>query len=59
MMASETTKRHPWHLVEPSPWPAVGTVAALCMALSREDMAAAKIPVITSPEMPFGRACMM
>ena len=32
-MSSETTKRHPWHLVEPSPWPAVGTVAATTMAL--------------------------
>ena len=32
-MVSETTKRHPWHLVEPSPWPVVGTVAALAMAL--------------------------
>ncbi len=32
-MASDTTKRHPWHLVEPSPWPIVGTLAAMCMAL--------------------------
>jgi cytochrome c oxidase subunit 3 len=32
-MVSESTKRHPWHLVEPSPWPAVGTVAAFTMAL--------------------------
>ena len=32
-MASSTTKRHPWHLVEPSPWPVVGTLAAMCMAL--------------------------
>jgi len=32
-MASEaTTKKHPYHMVEPSPWPAVGTVAAFLMA---------------------------
>ncbi len=31
-MASET-KSHPYHMVEPSPWPAVGTVAALTMAI--------------------------
>ena len=24
-------QKHPYHLVEPSPWPAVGAVAALCM----------------------------
>ena len=32
-MASEMAKKHPWHLVEPSPWPAVGSMAALTMAL--------------------------
>jgi len=32
-MASETTKTHPWHMVEPSPWPAVGTAGALTMAI--------------------------
>ena len=32
-MTREMTKKHPWHLVEPSPWPAFGTVAALVMAL--------------------------
>ena len=32
-MASETAKQHPFHMVEPSPWPAVGTVAALCLAM--------------------------
>ncbi|MBM3560136.1 MAG: cytochrome c oxidase subunit 3, partial [Alphaproteobacteria bacterium] len=32
-MATETTRQHPWHMVEPSPWPIVGTVAALAMAL--------------------------
>jgi len=31
-MASETTKSHPFHMMDPSPWPAVGTVAALLMA---------------------------
>jgi cytochrome c oxidase subunit 3 len=31
-MASEATKSHPFHMVEPSPWPAVGTVAAFCLA---------------------------
>jgi len=32
-MAGEVTKKHPWHMVEPSPWPAVGTLAALTMAV--------------------------
>ena len=32
-MAREMTKKHPWHLIEPSPWPAFGTVALLTMAL--------------------------
>ncbi len=31
-MASET-RSHPYHMVEPSPWPAVGTIAALCLAI--------------------------
>jgi heme/copper-type cytochrome/quinol oxidase subunit 3 len=32
-MASEaTTKKHPYHMVDPSPWPAVGTLAAFLMA---------------------------
>ena len=31
-MASET-KTHPWHMVEPSPWPMVGTIGAFCMAI--------------------------
>jgi len=30
-MASETVRKHPFHMVEPSPWPAVGTAAALTM----------------------------
>ena len=32
-MADWQTRSHPWHLVEPSPWPMVGTVAALTMAI--------------------------
>ncbi len=32
-MTSETARKHPYHMVEPSPWPVVGTVAALTMAL--------------------------
>ena len=32
-MASEVVKNHEWHLVEPSPWPIVGTVAAFTMAM--------------------------
>ncbi len=31
-MASELTKNHPFHMVDPSPWPAVGTVSALLIA---------------------------
>ena len=31
-MASETTKTHPYHMVEPSPWPVVGTLSAFLMA---------------------------
>ncbi len=31
-MASETIKSHPYHMVAPSPWPAVGSLAALVMA---------------------------
>ena len=31
-MASETSKSHPYHMVAPSPWPAVGSLAALLMA---------------------------
>ena len=32
-MASEAVKKHPWHMVPPSPWPAVGAVGVLGMAL--------------------------
>ena len=32
-MAGDTARKHPYHMVEPSPWPAVGTLAALIMAL--------------------------
>jgi cytochrome c oxidase subunit 3 len=32
-MVSETTKKHPWHLVDPSPWPAVGSAGALIAAI--------------------------
>ncbi|MDA1089502.1 MAG: cytochrome c oxidase subunit 3 [Proteobacteria bacterium] len=32
-MASEQTKKHPYHMVEPSPWPAIGTLAAFIMAI--------------------------
>lgn len=32
-MASEAVKKHPWHMVRPSPWPAVGTLGVLIMAL--------------------------
>ncbi len=32
-MAGDTARRHPYHMVEPSPWPAIGTLAALVMAL--------------------------
>ena len=31
-MSSEV-KKHPWHMVDPSPWPAVGSVGALCAAI--------------------------
>ena len=31
-MASETTKSHPYHMVAPSPWPAIGSLAALVTA---------------------------
>ena len=32
-MASEAVKKHPWHMVPPSPWPAVGTLGVFGMAL--------------------------
>ncbi|QNT70459.1 cytochrome c oxidase subunit 3 [Defluviicoccus vanus] len=32
-MATHTAKTHPFHMVDPSPWPAVGTAAAVCMAI--------------------------
>ncbi|MBT3332269.1 MAG: cytochrome c oxidase subunit 3, partial [Rhodospirillaceae bacterium] len=32
-MASDTTKTHPWHLVEPSPWPILAAVSAAVMAV--------------------------
>ena len=32
-MASPTAKSHPYHMVDPSPWPALGTVAALTLAI--------------------------
>ena len=25
------TAKHPYHLVDPSPWPALGALAALCL----------------------------
>ena len=31
-MASDTARKHPFHMVAPSPWPAVGTLAALMLA---------------------------
>ena len=31
-MASDTVKKHPYHMVPPSPWPMVGTIAALMLA---------------------------
>ncbi|MBC8339149.1 MAG: cytochrome c oxidase subunit 3 [Rhodospirillales bacterium] len=31
-MASDTVKKHPFHMVPPSKWPLVGTIAALTMA---------------------------
>ncbi len=30
-MASDTARKHPYHMVPPSPWPAVGTLAALML----------------------------
>jgi cytochrome c oxidase subunit 3 len=30
-MASDTLKKHPYHMVPPSPWPAMGTLAAVIM----------------------------
>lgn len=32
-MATHTAKSHPFHMVDPSPWPAVGTLAAVIMAM--------------------------
>ena len=32
-MADHAIKKHPWHMVEPSPWPLSGAVAALVMAI--------------------------
>ena len=32
-MAEAHAKSHPYHLVDPSPWPAVGAVSAFAMAL--------------------------
>ena len=32
-MSSEVVKKHPWHMVPPSPWPAVGTIGVFGMAL--------------------------
>jgi cytochrome c oxidase subunit 3 len=32
-MATEAVKNHPFHMVDPSPWPAVGTIAALSLAI--------------------------
>ncbi len=32
-MASETTKSHPYHMVDPSPWPLVGTISAFTIAV--------------------------
>ncbi len=31
-MATTEIKKHPWHMVEPSPWPFTGTVAGLLLA---------------------------
>jgi cytochrome c oxidase subunit 3 len=31
-METTQTKNHPWHMVEPSPWPFTGTVAGLLLA---------------------------
>ena len=32
-MASTAAKSHPYHMVSPSPWPAIGTIAALSLAI--------------------------
>jgi cytochrome c oxidase subunit III len=32
-MTSDTIKQHPWHMVEPSPWPIIGTLAAFMTAV--------------------------
>lgn len=32
-MATHTTKSHPFHMVDPSPWPIVATIAALIIAV--------------------------
>ncbi len=32
-MASGTTKNHDYHLVDPSPWPLIGALSALVMAI--------------------------
>ena len=32
-MSDATSKQHPWHLVDPSPWPIVGAFAGLTMAV--------------------------
>ena len=32
MSSSSTVQKHPWHMVDPSPWPMVGAGAALLMA---------------------------
>ena len=32
-MASEQVKKHPYHMVEPSPWPIVGTIGAFVAAV--------------------------
>jgi len=33
MASGAATKSHPYHMVDPSPWPAVGTIAALSLAI--------------------------
>ncbi|MDH5748051.1 MAG: cytochrome c oxidase subunit 3 [Rhodospirillales bacterium] len=32
-MASDTIKKHPYHMVEPSPWPIVGTIGAFATVM--------------------------
>ena len=32
-MASDTAKKHPWHMVEPSPWPLVSSIGAFVLAV--------------------------